>query len=141
VDDRLPRLESTIDEVRRTIQALERRIAALESAAGQATEAAADAESAAGEHAAVDAPAGARDWRDPVFIGTLLGRLVLVLGGAFFLRATTDRGAVPQELGVALGFVYSLVWLVLADRAGRRGLAPAAFFHAVAVALVAFPLV
>jgi len=141
VDDRLPRLESTIDQLRRTITALESRVAALEARASQAPEAAAGLEGGAVEPAAAEAPAGGRDWRDPVAIATLLGRLLLVLGGGYFLRAMTEAGTLPPASGVAIGFAYGLVWLVLADRAGARGQSPAAFFHGVAAALVAFPLV
>jgi len=140
VDDRLPRLESTIDELRHTIRALDARVAALEARASQAPEAA-GLESAALDAAPGEAPPAGRDWRDPVAIATLLGRLLLVLGGGYFLRAMTEAGTLPPAAGVAIGFAYGLVWLVLADRAGARGRSPAAFFHGVAAALVAFPLV
>lgn len=141
MDDRLPRLESTIDELRRTIQALEGRVAALEEGAGHRPAPATPEAAVAPSGVPDEAAAAGRDWRDPVFIGTLLGRLLLVIGGGFFLRAKTEAGTLLPAVGVAIGFAYGLIWLVLADRAGRRGQTPAAFFHAVAAALVAFPLV
>ena len=142
MDDRLPRLESTIDELRRTIRSLDARVAALEARAGQTPE----AEASGVEAAAVDAaPGGAqaagRAWRDPITILSLLGRLLLVLAGGFLLRAMTEGGTLPPAAGVAIGFAYGLVWLVLAERAGARGRTPAAVFNAVGAALVAFPLV
>ena len=146
MDDRLPRLESTIDQLRGTIAALEARVTALEARGGPETETAARFEAAATEAAtteaaAAEAPAGVRDWRDPLALSRLLGRLALVLGGAYLLRAMTDDGTLPPAAGVAIGFAYGLIWLVLADRAGGRRQAPAAVFHVIAAALVAFPLV
>jgi hypothetical protein len=141
VDDQLPRLESTIDELRHAVRSLESRVAALEARPGPAPEVQTGPGQAPAESTAPDGPAAGRDWRDPVFIGTLLGRLLLVLGGGFFLRAETEAGTLLPAVGVAIGFAYGLVWLVFADRAGRRGQTHAAFFHAVAAALVAFPLV
>ena len=140
MDDRLPRLESTIDELRHTIRSLDARVAALEARADQAPEAA-GLESAAVDATPGEATADGRDWRDPITIGSLLGRLLIVLGGGFFLRAMTEGGTLPPAAGVAIGFAYGLVWLALAERAGARGRTPAAVFHAVGAALVAFPLV
>jgi hypothetical protein len=52
----------------------------------------------------------------------------------------TEAGLLAAELGISLAFVYGLVWLVLADRAGRRAQVTSAAFHALATATVAFPL-
>jgi hypothetical protein len=71
---------------------------------------------------------------------TLAGRTSVVLGGAFLLRALTESGRVSVVVGVSLGFAYALVWMTAAYRepAGR---ATSAFFHGLASALVALPLV
>ena len=71
---------------------------------------------------------------------TLIGRLFLVLAGGFFLRAMTEAGLLAAPVGIALAFAYGLGWLYLADRAGRRQHGSSAVFHALAAAMVAFPL-
>lgn len=81
-----------------------------------------------------------RDWHDPIVVLSLIGRLVLVLAGGFFLRALTDAGVFAPRAGVAVGFAYGLFWLFLTDREGSRRQLPSAVFHAMAAALVAFPL-
>ena len=142
MDDRLPRLESTIDELRRTIRALDARVAHLErrSASVEAEAPAAETGPAEIEAAGVSAPEP-RGWRDPIAVLSLIGRLFIVLGGAYLLRAMTDAGAIPPSAGVALGLAYGLFWLALADRAGGRGQRPGAVFHGIGAAMVAFPVV
>jgi hypothetical protein len=89
----------------------------------------------------VAAPAGdRRDPYDPIVVSSLIGRLFLVLAGGFFLRAMTDAGLLAPQLGIAMALAYGLAWLFLADRAGRRGQSSNAVFHALATAMVAFPL-
>jgi hypothetical protein len=85
----------------------------------------------------------------PIIAGTLdstavlsvLGRTLLVLGGAFLLRALTDSGTIRPALGVGLGLAYALFWMLLADRAGRSGHGLSAGFHGIAFVLIALPLV
>lgn len=139
--DRLVALESTIDELREAIRRLESRVALLEGRAAAVPEAAADASPATSEEPGRPAGPAARDWRDPIAILSLLGRLFIVLGGGYLLRAMTDAGVVPPSAGVALGLIYGLVWLALADRAGARRQTPSAVFHGVGAAMVAFPVV
>jgi len=143
VDDRIAGLESAVDELRSAMLAMQRRLDALE--AQRLSRTAADVEHDAEEPADMrpDAePAGpiAHDWRDPIIVLSLIGRLILVLAGGFFLRAMTDTGVLAPPIGVTLGFTYGLVWLFLADRGGERGRVPSAVFHALAAAMVAFPL-
>ncbi len=68
------------------------------------------------------------------------GRLLLVLAGAFLLRAATESGQLPAALGVAIGLAYALAWLPAAHRAGTRGDGAGAAFHALAPLLIAYPL-
>lgn len=82
----------------------------------------------------------ARNPYDPIAILTLIGRLFLVLAGGFFLRAMTDTGVIARPVGLGLAFVYALAWLFMTDRAARRQQVPSALFHALAAAMVAFPL-
>ena len=82
-------------------------------------------------------PAAAGERWGPV---ALLGRTLMVLGGAYLFRALTESGAVSPRLGVALGLAYALLWLAFADRAGARGRHLSACFHGAAFALIAAPL-
>lgn len=70
----------------------------------------------------------------------LVGRSLLVLAGAFALRALTEMGTLPQTGGAILGFVYGLLWIVLADRAASRGRRASAAFHGLVGTIVAYPL-
>jgi hypothetical protein len=80
-------------------------------------------------------PATIQNWM------SLTGRTLLVLGGAYLLRALTSAQVVPVPVGVALGLLYGAPWLVLASRAARRGATADAFSHGVATALIGYPLV
>jgi hypothetical protein len=151
VDDRLTRLESTVEQLQSELLALRRRLDSIENpgvasttpdAIAAATEAVGVARGEAPAAPAATRPVVAtKSWRDPVFVMSLVGRLLIVLGGAFFLRAMTDTGALAPPVGVGLGFAYGLVWLVMTYIAGGRGQRPSAVFHSIAAAMVAFPLV
>jgi hypothetical protein len=153
--DRLARLEARVEALAGSVAALADRLAAVEDrpsadpaeVAGplrlepaEAVAATAVALPAAGEPApppaAPEAPAVGERW-GPV---ALLGRTLMVLGGAYLFRALTESGAVAAELGVALGLAYALVWLAFADRAGAHGRHLSACFHGAAFALIAAPL-
>src|SRR5579872_7246806 len=46
----------------------------------------------------------------------VLGRMLVAIAGAYVLRALTDWGVLPAAAGVAVGLIYSLLWLWLAAR-------------------------
>jgi hypothetical protein len=141
VNDRLAALDAALDDLRASVRHLEARIAQLEGRAGSPDAAAPEAAAAPPESVAAGAAPTVRGWRDPIAVLSLIGRLFIVLGGAYLLRAMTDAGAVPPAAGVALGLAYGLVWLAFADRAGRTGQRPSAVFHGLGAAMVAFPVV
>ena len=135
MEDRTARLESTVAELRQAIVSLERRIDLLEDRRpGVGVESSA----AAGTVPRADAPA--RNPYDPIALLSLVGRLFLVLAGGFFLRAMTDSGVLAPPVGLSIGFAYAMAWLLFADRAGGRRQIPSAVFHALAVAMIAYPL-
>ena len=70
----------------------------------------------------------------------LAGRTLVAMGGGYLIRALTEAGVLPVSGGVALGLVYALLWLALADRASRAGRGASATFHGVASGLIAYPL-
>jgi hypothetical protein len=71
---------------------------------------------------------------------TLAGRSLIVLGGAFLLRALTDAGFLPAAGGMVAGLLYAAVWLVLADRQRAEEQRASVAFHSFTAALVAYPL-
>jgi hypothetical protein len=70
---------------------------------------------------------------------SLIGRTLMVLGGAFLLRYLTESRTLPQGLGTAIGVGYAMSWLVIGDVARRFGGASGTFFG-FSSALIAFPL-
>jgi hypothetical protein len=131
VDDRLARLEAAVAALDQEVAELRARVAR------------------------VDGGAAARP--DTGFVTTLLdpqvnasavqrwlaltGRTLVILGGAYLLRALTDAQVLPTRTGVALGLAYGAPWLLLASRAGSRGAQLDAFCYGLATALIGFPLV
>jgi len=105
VNDRLAALETAIDDLRSSVRHLEARLAHLEGRAASAEAAEPDAGAAAAGTVSAEAAPVARGWRDPVAVLSLAGRLFIVLGGAYLLRAMTDTGAIAPAAGVALALL------------------------------------
>ena len=134
MDDRLRRLEGTVEALSAQVTELAGRLRALESA-GPSVRSRAPAPEV-DTLVSSEAPL-------PFSIAGLLGlvgRTFLVLGGAFLLRSITDAGWVPRGPGILLGLAYAVAWTVLAGRAGRRD-ATSAGFHALASVVIAYPIV
>lgn len=72
---------------------------------------------------------------------THLGRVLLIFGGAYLLRAITDFQFVPTSFGILMGASYALFWLFMAFRKGdiESHRATAAFYGGTSVVL-ALPL-
>jgi len=144
VDDRSAGLESAVEQLRLSVLSLQQRVESLEARSLAGAAAAVDSAPGSSIRSEPDvSPARARskDPYDPIAILSLVGRLLLVLAGGFFLRAMTDAGVIADPVGIALAFTYAAVWLFMSDRAGARAQVPSAVFHALAAAMVAFPLV
>ena len=72
---------------------------------------------------------------------TLAGRTLMVLGGAYLLRAITESGRLPASAGVVIGLGFALVWLGAADRAGVHGDRKlSGGFHGLTAVLIGMPL-
>jgi hypothetical protein len=72
---------------------------------------------------------------------THIGKVLLIFGGAFLLRAITEEQIVPTAIGIVLGTSYALFWLSMAYRIGRdksRGLN--ALFYGASSVFLALPL-
>ncbi len=142
VSDRTAELEAKVEALSAQLAGLGDRLSALE--AGRAAAVANGARRIrrpdGGEHAG-EGRGTAEPALSLVNSGVaFVGRTLLVLAGAFVLRALTDGGTIPGWLGVALGFAYAATWLVIAERAARAGAALSADVHALAALLIAFPL-
>jgi len=113
------------------IRGLEARVSALESAASEPARPAPLPLMEEGPLLDTALPSPAR-------VLGLVGRVCLILGGAYFIRALVDAGTLPQGAGVTLGLAYAATWAILADRAKRP---MDASCHALASVLIAYPLI
>src|SRR6266545_1891346 len=141
MSDRVAELEAKVAELSESLGKVQERVALLERgltpAAARRVRAAAAAAAPAGDAATAMLR---RDAASVASTVSLAGRTLLVLAGAFFLRALTETGRLPTWIGIGMGFVYAGIWIAQADRsAARRDLASAGFHGAAAVA-IGFPL-
>jgi len=136
-----------IEELERRLTEVERRLALFErvEAAGAAGAPSPPAESFT---ASADAPRFEPDGSSEPFLPIpparvlvpLIGRSLVVMGGAFLLRFITESGHLQQLVGASLALLYSFLWLQLAWWAGRRGDRLGAGFHGLTTAMIAYPL-
>lgn len=142
-------LAGEVRDLTRAMAAMERRVAALEgmlSGVGQ-THAVAAGHPQTGPAPALAArdasrPEAARTPAADSGIGVqglvaLIGRTLLVLGGAYFLRALTEAQVLPPLAGVAAGLVYAAVWMMAGARTRDEG---SATFHVLASTLITLPM-
>jgi hypothetical protein len=132
--DRVERLQKTVEELTAELQRLEARVRAIESdsPAPAAVAPPHDAEAPDLELPALGLPHG---------VLALLGRTLLVLAGAYLVRAVTEEGDVPAVFGVSTGLAYAVFWQLRVRRDGRQGRRESAAFHALAASLIAYPLI
>ncbi len=140
MSDRLSELEARVAELAEGMRRMEARLDAVESgvrltpaAARRARAAAAVARDATVEEIRSDATHVAGGV-------ALVGRTLLVLAGAFVLRALTDSGTLPDRLGAGLGFLYAGAWIGAGERAAKAGRGASAAFHGAAAVMIGFPL-
>ncbi len=134
--DRVTDLEAKVAELARALAEVQARVELLERtparpAARRAPAAAAGPAGAAAAGAGIPSTATAF---------AFVGRTLLVLAGAFVLRALTDSGTLAAPLGVALGLAYAGTWIALADRSGKAGGSWSAGFHGATAVMIGFPL-
>jgi hypothetical protein len=130
MQERVAELESSVASLQAELTGLRMRVAALE--AGSAISARPNLAVTAIPD--VDA-AQVEGWL------ALAGRTLVILGGAYLLRAITAAHIVPYGWGVAAGLLYGAPWLLLASRAGSRGRLLDAFCYGLSTALIGYPLV
>jgi hypothetical protein len=139
MDDRLSRLEASLEQLAARCAGLEQRLAALEDRTASTSTVRSEGAPTATLQQSDARPD--RPWESDLgSIVALVGRTLVVLAGAYLLRALTDSGRLAAGPGVLLGMAYALSWIILADRAGARGRTLSAAFHGVAFVLIALPL-
>lgn len=128
--DRFAELESSVASLQSDVSAMRARLEAVERGLAPA--------------AAGSLPVAAIPDVDAAQVAgwlALLGRTLVILGGAYLLRAVTSAQLVPYAAGVGIGLLYGAPWLVLASRAGSRGRRLDAFCYGLSTALIGYPLV
>ena len=77
------------------------------------------------------------------FTGTLslIGRTLVVLGGAYLLRALTESGRLPEASGMLLGLTYASAWNIAADRAAGTKRPLSGLFHGMAATVIGLPII
>ena len=137
-DDRLKQLEDGLADVERRLRVLEdgqRTAVPTAEYADTAPLAPPDTVFLPARHA--DSTRGTSDLTG---LATLLGRTCIVFGGAYLLRALTETGRLPGTAGVIIGLLYSLTFLIAADRAAISNKLSAQF-HGVTGMLIGLPIV
>lgn len=120
--DRLADIESRLDRIEHRIAALERQ----PTAASEPRQA---------------APEPALDGSLLTDVSAHVGRVLLIFGGAYLLRAITDFKFVPTGIGILMGASYALFWLFMGYRkSAQAGLRALATFYGGTSVLLALPL-
>jgi len=138
MNDRIRRLEEKVETIGNTVDRLVRRVAALEQSLEGVPEI--TEESVATPEEVASTAEGQGLWAAIAGTPALAGRSLLVLAGAFLLRALTEAGTFASGTGIVLGVAYAVIWIVAAARAAAGGRQASAGFHSVCAALIADPL-
>ena len=80
------------------------------------------------------------NWGPAEIVG-LAGRTLVILGGAFALRAISAAALLPDWSGPALGLAYAAWWLWKSDRAAASQQRTSAFFYGLGAVIIADPLI
>lgn len=122
-------MQDRLTDLETRLKAVEQRLSALEGAAAAETAIGREApEPSLREGLITDASAH-------------VGRVLLIFGGAYLLRAITDLNFVPTGFGIFMGASYALFWLYMAYRKGAiENQRPNAAFYAGTSVLLALPL-
>ena len=135
--DRLSALEQQLLDLQRKVERLEKRM----DAGGLPAERTGTLSGApASPTPAPDEELGAISFNFTSLL-TLSGRSLIILGGAYLIRAITESRVLPAAAGVALGMAYAGLWILAAGRAASKGLKGDATFHVVVATVIAFPLI
>src|SRR6476661_8481940 len=112
MEDRIVRLESRVACLTDQVTGLEQRLAIVERRVPAAADEPRDSDSLAAIAGFERAPV--QQW-----LG-IAGRTLVVLGGAYLLRALTGSHVLSAQAGVGFGILYGAPWLLLASRAAAH---------------------
>lgn len=153
MDDQVSRLESKVEELAMAVKSMEERLSRLEAVGAPPgieavrpliAEAPPPAEAppvaAAAAAVAVDLDESEETENAVQSYMTLIGRTLIVLAGAYLLRAITESHVLPLNAGIALGLAYAMFWIVVAYRANESDSVLSPTLHGVAAAMIAYPL-
>ncbi len=101
-------MSSRISDLEARLEAVERRLSALEGVVAEPT----TEERKAAEPTLDDGTVGV--------VSAHIGRVLLIFGGAYLLRAITDFEFVPKAIGILIGAAYAASWLVIGYRKSRN---------------------
>ena len=118
-------LEARITRVEEALRAVEARLASFDRA----------------PQPVVAAPKIEEPVDTPLFDFALIGKSVLIVGGAYLLRALTETGLVPQRAGVALAYLYAIAWIAIAGWNAARGRRTPALFAAATASMIGSALI
>jgi hypothetical protein len=139
MSDRLSRIEARLGDIDQALADVHRRLDALEALALYSAPALRSEPLTATIETSSPLPLRSAGGPDLTGLVSLVGRTLVVLGGAYLLRALTESGRLPGRAGVVLGFAYAVAWFGAADRAGvTRPLS--GLFHGLAAVVISLPL-
>ena len=130
----MPETEERLRRIEERLDALERRLAGGEPAAAAGDSVVQSTGVAPAEARAVAAIDEGDD-----FDLALLGRTLIVLGGAYLLRAITENGFLPVPVALILGLLYAVSWSLLSLRSSVPR--TSAGYHGAATAFTSLPLI
>jgi hypothetical protein len=139
MEERLFKLETQVEAITRSLERLEERVRTLEahppSEMGKFVSSV-RVERKSAPDAEIVVPKGGQS----VPILSLVGQICLVLCGAFLLRTLTEVDVLPTQLGLTVGLVYALGWLLFADFRARHGNHLGATFYGTSSIAIIYPL-
>jgi hypothetical protein len=144
VERRLEDLHTQLEEVSRELREVQRRLDVLEArdgATSAVTRAAAPDRGAGSGSPPTPGPERLAPTAPARTVIALVGRTLVILGGAYLFRALADREVMPPLIGAIAGMAYAMWWLIEIDRTMRRGERLSALFYGLGAVMIAYPLI
>lgn len=130
-------IEARVESLAQELTTLRRRVETLESLQGAPAGTVARRPVTPPEP--VEGSPSLAEWEPAEIVG-LAGRSLVILGGAFLLRAISVAALMPDPSGPVLGLLYAAWWLWKADRTTESGQQTSAVFYGLSAIAIAYPL-
>ena len=143
MERRLEELQARLEELSREFREIQRRLDVLEAREGSTSAAprVAAPDRGAGSDSPVPRPERPAPTAPARTVVALVGRTLVILGGAYLFRALADREVIPPLIGAVAGMAYAMWWLIEIDRAMRRSERLSALFYGLGAVMIAYPLI